>query len=394
MLTILGTIGDKTFEKETPIAAKTVADRFPGLPLPTVAQPVYLEFADRHKGKDPDGKPLAPPSIAIPTVLTVQTVEGDSFTLKINTGKPGRDKNRVILNQVRTQLTFNDFEKALFLLLSKRCESNPFSRGVGRFDFKVVNPAAETQKVFQQQLKVNELQNEILQNLPWLSVQLRAAGLNIRGNNARSELKQGELATRARLIVLLNQFPTEFIQEWDKHQNELDGMLWTALDSGLIVRGEENGRKVLKFSQAMGGRRILYLQGGNEYDQLKNATLIDTDVMVAIRKYYDGLAKESAPVEKAATAPVRPNIDERRAQDLEIIAEAKALNILSYDPENGSVNLRNAKDIESSLVILDIEMLTEANGYWDHALATVFANDKNKRQAVAISLAHRKKKLE
>lgn len=392
MLTIIGTIGEKTYEKETPIAAKEVAARFPALSLPTPANPVYLEFTDRHKGKDPDGKPLAPPSIAIPTILEVQTVEGDSFKLKLNTGKAGRDKNRVILNQARTQLTFNDYEKALFLLLSRRCESNPFSRGIGRFDYKIVNPLAETQKVYDRQLKVNELQNEILKNLPWLSVQLRAAGLNINGLNARAELKQGETATRARLIVLLNQFPDLFINEWNKHQNELDGMLWMALDSGLIVRGDESGRKVLRFSAQMGGRRILYLQGGNEYEQLKNATLIDTDVMVAIRKYYDGLSKETAPVEKQP-AP-RPNIDERRLQDLEIIAEATALNILSYDPENGSVNLKNAKDVESSLVVLDIHMLTEANGYWNEALANVFANDKNKRQAVAISLSHRKKKLE
>ena len=231
MLTIIGTIGEKTYEKETPIAAKEVAARFPALSLPTLQTLFTLSSRIATKGKTLMASRW-PPSIAIPTILEVQTVEGDSFKLKLNTGKAGRDKNRVILNQARTQLTFNDYEKALFLLLSRRCESNPFSRGIGRFDYKIVNPLAETQKVYDRQLKVNELQNEILKNLPWLSVQLRAAGLNINGLNARAELKQGETATRARLIVLLNQFPDLFINEWNKHQNELDGMLWMALDSG------------------------------------------------------------------------------------------------------------------------------------------------------------------
>jgi len=396
MLRIIGTIGDKTYEKETPIPSKVVMDRFPNLPLPTKDNPIYIEMDDRHRGKDGFGEAIAQSSISIPNTITVETTEGDSFKLTYVTGKAGRGKNRIVLDAVRTQLEYKDLDKAITLVLFRRCPQSPVAARAG-FDYKVVDPSIETRRKFDLSVKVNNLAADILGNIPLLALQIKAGGLSVKGQTARSEIRQGEVALRNKLIVMLNQFPEEFIKEWNKPQNELDGMIWNALVTGIVTRGEEEGgQKILKFSPELGGRRITYVGQGSEYEQLKNATLVDSDVMVVIRRYFENASRDTkpAPAPSAEPAVIQTKEQKRYDDDMESISAAKGLNILRYDPETGSVELKDTKGDESSIAVLDFEQLQEVNGVWEEALQRVFLAEKSVRQKVQMALFHINKKLQ
>lgn len=379
MIRYTGTFKNKTVDKPTPVTYKELAEHF-GVDIPTDENPIFLEFAQDGGAKlikkDRFGQTLSPPSVSLQTSIEINTTMGDSMVLEYVTPETRQAKGRVKLTDVRTKFSAKDAEKAVFLQIHPACGTSKVA--IKKWLYTIVNPRAQRDAKYAIDVRKHQLQNDILITLPWDALRIKASGLVVKGKNIRGKIKDGEAAVRSELILLLAQYPAEFFEAWDKDNTVFDGMLWVALEQQLIVRAQEGQRNILRFSEALGGRRILYLKGGSEFEQLVAATNIDTTIMQTIRNYME----QEQPRESKAPQKQSDGTDD------DIIGNAEALNLLRYIPDTLTVMTVTKKGGENELVTFTTGELAAAGNDWREALKRDFLKNKHHRQSLALTLRH------
>lgn len=382
MLQIEGTFNDKVFDRPTAISPKELATRY-GLLLPDANNPIYIRWNDRLQAIK-FGQKIHPRSVRLNTKLTATTATGDFFTLNYIHGGPL--KSRVILDTPQTTLFSNDIEKAVFMQLHPQCKGSPLRvDDKGPWKYSIYDPAIEQAALHDLQLQMMEMNAAILRDIPWSSLEVLASGFVLNGKNVRSSLKKGELPTRGALVAMLQADPKGFIQAWHLPKTANDGLLFVALERGLIITDHVGNRRVLRFNNNLaGGRTITTLQSGNIYEQLQQAAGLDRSILNILTEALSFTlipdAKEVAPTGQAN----EPSVLEK---DLEIISEAIGYGLIDYDPDSLTV-----KKGDAGIATFTLDQLKRTNGDWQQCLAEAFAEDKNTRQSVAMSLRHAKKK--
>jgi hypothetical protein len=327
-----------------PVPNRELVNRF-GLPFPEVGKPLVFEVnpklikTDRFHGHE-----LVPTSRGLNTRLSVSTGE-DAFELFYDNGGAQKSRVRFQTRKKKVPVGVEKAELATFLLLHPDCESSPLRRPNSPWYYRLYDAEASARKQYDHQTMIAGVTQAIF-TLPWASIQIRAKGINIKGENLSAALGGGEMATRSRLIVLLNQYPTQFLQQWESEQTELEGILQDAIDRGYIDqkavsgtlhwvwRSDLNaGNKVCKILSTEEPFRQLVAAAHNHYDQIVGTIRRQRDTDMNVQA-------ASTKTLKQAVAPEVKNVeDEEEGEKIdlavlttpELVAMAVQYGTLAFD---------------------------------------------------------------
>lgn len=408
MLLLTGQFAGKTYEKPTPVSARAIATYY-DLPFPADKKPVFLQLNPKLMKRDRFGQSRKPKSTRLNTTINCNHGD-DSFVFTYqNPQKGGALSKRIVLDNVRESFDIQRSEQAVFCMLHPICKNSPFHIAGMSWTYELLEPEVLSQKRLDANKRIHEISGLIM-TLPWDAIKMRASGMVMGKRSLRNIVSAGETETRNAMIVLLNQNPDQFAKAWDSVESVSNGLLYWALDNHLIVSGTEGNRNILRFSDGVAnGGRITYIQKGSDnFKQLQAAVLANPDIMAIIQRLYDTKNNNASAVSTgdavSTSRPITepfpletngPSIedDDRFQASMEKVQKGILLNILEFDPINGTLYANTVND-PKPFIVFSANQLAEFGNEWQKAAAKIIMNDKGKERALVMYITHTEKKAE
>lgn len=237
MFVLTGTVGGKAYNNAE-ISAKDLAEIF-GL---DVSKAVEFGYVARRVVKDRlNGGVRKPNGIALKTRFD-GTYNGQSVSIHYYRNKIAIDNNR--FNYLPNTVGFSEnryhpeekMDALVFLLLHPFNENSPI-KGSGAKYYRVIDRQRDAQKKRQEFGRIAEIRAEILEMQDAEPNRLRAMGRGLvlpGGYRARIQdfTTMDEVAVS--LIEMLEQHKSAFITAWQSPATELQGMIQTCFDKGVL----------------------------------------------------------------------------------------------------------------------------------------------------------------
>lgn len=361
MLLVTGTFNGKTYEKATPVKSTDLAEYF-NLKYPRPDKPVMVKYHPRFLTRDGFGQDRRPASMSIPLVMEVlDSKTGETVKIELSRRSAiGNGARRLQITEDLTTFTVFRGEECVFLQLHPTFENGPMYEPGTTANFVYFDPATEFEKMHKAQARLTAVKNNILNQsvTPWSAVQLRALGMDLRGVSFADAVAEGEIATRYRLAVALDQIGEPFIAQWENPIAVIRGLCRWASDKNVVVQTRDNGPLSWAWATTMDSLAVIQ----DEFDAFPALVRCVMDDKPIERRLFDAYSKyyaiDTAP---SAIDPMQgallkePEGATEKSPESLLLDEAEAWRVIAYDPGSGELFLLKPSGDDELLLELPLD---------------------------------------